>query len=111
MQINAVSALKDPDSTFYYYQKLIQLRKSYSVFRDGDFQLLYPEDPELFVYAREDREDKMLVVCNFAPRQRDFSVPAEFADSRLLIANYPRQDGGLRPYEAFILYKKKGSER
>ena len=108
-KINAEAALNDPNSIFYYYQKLIQLRKTYSIFRDGDFNLLYPDNTDLFVYTRENREGKMLVVCNFSELHHSFYAPDEFMDAVPLIANYPNGDRTLRPYEAFILYEKKGS--
>ena len=108
-KINAEAALNDPNSIFYYYQKLIQLRKTYSIFRDGDFNLLYPDNTDLFAYTRENREGKMLVVCNFSELHHSFYAPDEFMDAVPLIANYPHGDRTLRPYEAFILYKKKGS--
>jgi glucan 1,6-alpha-glucosidase len=109
LKINAEAALQDPNSIFYYYQRLIQLRKSYSVFRDGDFELLYPDHTELFAYTRENKEGKMLVVCNFSPWHTVFRLPDEFLGSQVLIANYPQGESNLRPYEAFILYQKKGS--
>lgn len=108
-QINAAAALKDPDSIFYYYQKLIQLRKEYPVFTDGDFQLLCPDDQEIFAYIRENEEEQLLVVCNFSPRQQDFCLPEGFAQAEVLISNYPESAYGLRPYEAFIRYQKKGA--
>ena len=107
-QINAETALQDQNSIFYYYQKLIQLRKNHSVFRDGDFTLLYPENADVFAYTRENREGKMLVVCNFTPWRKVFRLPDEFGGAQVLIANYPEADRVLRPYEAFILYQKKG---
>ena len=107
-QINAETALQDQNSIFYYYQKLIQLRKNHSVFRDGDFTLLYPENADVFAYTRENREGKMLVVCNFTPWRKVFRLPDEFLGAQVLIANYPEADRVLRPYEAFILYQKKG---
>ncbi len=38
--INVEQALADPDSIFYYYQKLIQLRKENPVFVYGSYDLL-----------------------------------------------------------------------
>ena len=102
------TALQDQNSIFYYYQKLIQLQKNHSVFRDGDFTLLYPENADVFAYTRENREGKMLVVCNFTPWRKVFRLPDEFLGAQVLIANYPEADRVLRQYEAFILYQKKG---
>ena len=107
-EINAETALKDPNSIFYYYQKLIQLRKSYPVFREGDFTLLDPEDPDLFAYIRENEEGRMLVVCNFSAKEREFTLPEGFEKAQRLIGNYPAEKGALRPYEAYMLYQKKG---
>ena len=44
--INAEEALIDQDSVFYYYQKLIRLRKTEPILTEGKFQLLLPEDVE-----------------------------------------------------------------
>ena len=109
-EIHAKKALEDPDSIFYYYQKLIRLRKQYDVFRDGNFELLCPLDEQIFAYTRETEDAHMLVVCNFTGERIPFSQPLAFADSELLIANYPDVSGELRPYEAYIRYYEKSKE-
>ena len=100
--INVEAALADPDSVFYYYQKLIKLRKTYDVFRSGRFTLLLPEDPQRFVYRRDTADQHMLVICNFtaeaAPLQ-DIEIPEA---AQLLLTNYPSSAAVLRPYEAQI---------
>ena len=47
-RINAKEALEDENSVFYYYQKLIRLRKENPVFVNGKFELLLPEDERIF---------------------------------------------------------------
>ena len=98
--INVEGALADPNSVFYYYQKLISLRKTYDVFRSGQFTLLLPGDPQRFVYRRDTQSQHMLVVCNFsaetAPLQ-DIQIPP---NARLLLTNYAATADHLRPYEA-----------
>lgn len=106
--INAQAALQDRNSVFYYYQKLIQLRKTHSVFRDGDFRLLFPDNQEIFAYIRENEREKMLVVCNFSAMYHALCLPEDFWNAEVLISNYPEADRTLRPYEAFIRYQKKG---
>ena len=108
VQINAEAALTDPNSIFYYYQKLIELRKTYPVFRDGSFALLCPEDPDIFAYTRQTVDEKLLVVCNFTPSHRSFCLPEGFGEAEVLISNYATAGSDLKPYEAFILYQKKG---
>ena len=107
-EINAEAALRDPNSIFYYYQKLIQLRKDHRVFRDGDFRLLCPDHQEIFAYTRENDRERMLVVCNFSSLHHAFRLPDEFWNAEVLLSNYPGTEQTLRPYEAFIRYQKKG---
>ena len=98
--INVEAALADPDSVFYYYQKLIKLRKTYDVFRSGRFTLMLPEDIQRFVYRRDTESQHMLVICNFsaeAAALQDIEIPEE---AQLLLTNYPAPVAALRPYEA-----------
>ncbi len=104
VSINAAQALKDPNSIFYYYRKLIGLRKGYAVFRDGDFQLLDEENERIFAYIRQLDGHKLLVVCNFTAEEVEFAIPAEFENASVLISNYDGQCPHLRPYEAQMLY-------
>ena len=104
--INAEAALADPDSVFYHYRKLIRLRKTHPVFRDGSFTLLMPEDEKIFAYTRDTEKEHLLVVCNFTGETLDFEVPGEYYGAEMLISNYPQGAPGLRPYEAAMLLKR-----
>lgn len=106
VHINAEAALEDPDSVFYYYQKLIHLRKSYPVIQMGEFNLVYPADEKVFAYRRDTNEEHLLVVCNFTDETLEFEVPEDFHGSQLLISNYTEAVSELRPYEAVMLYYK-----
>lgn len=99
--VNAQAAVEQPDSVFHCYRKLIALRKRYPVFREGDFTLLDPENESIFAYVRENREEKLLVVCNFTDRTQPWVAPAAFAKASLLAANDSSGDPlALCPYEA-----------
>ena len=102
--VNAEAALADPDSVFYYYQKLISLRKGHEVFRSGRFTLLCPEDENIFAYTRDTETEHLLVVCNFTGSEQSFTVPEGCGAAQTLISNYPDRTGILRPYEAYMLY-------
>ena len=108
-EINAKAELQDPQSVFYYYQKLIQLRKEYPVVVYGKYQLLLPDDPDLFVYTRELEQEKLLVVCNFSGKEQSLQLPEEFVNGKCLISNLPgqydQQQVQLKPYEAFVQYR------
>ena len=107
-QINAQAALQDSDSVFWYYKRLIELRKSYAVFAQGDFTLLEENHPHLFVYQRSTEKEQMLVVCNFAAQEVPWERPDEWKKAKALIANYPQPaQGMLRPWEAVILYRER----
>lgn len=103
--INAEAALADKDSVFWYYQKLIALRKQYPVFVQGDFALLEPEHPRLFVYRRAWQGEELLVVCNFGGESTRWELPAEWKNAEVLLANYPQPASELRPWEAMILHR------
>ena len=102
--INAREELEDQDSVFYFYQKLIRLRKEYPVFVDGKFELLMPEDEKIFAYTRTNGDSRMLVCANFSGEQAECPLLAEWVDAEVLIHNYPGEwSKKLRPYEAVIL--------
>ena len=105
-EINATAALADPDSVFHYYRRLIALRKTYPVFVHGDFTLLEPDHPSLFVYRRRLARQSLLVICNYGGGETAWSLPVGWDDAQCLISNYPdRLPGRLRPWEARILLR------
>ena len=105
VEINAQSELEDPHSVFYYYKRLIELRKENPVFRFGNFELLDADHEQVFAYTRNTADQQMLVVCNFSGEAVAWNVPAEFADAEVLLTNYQPTPGLLKPYEAMILLK------
>lgn len=104
-RINAKEAQEDENSVFYYYQKLIRLRKENPVFVDGKFDLLLPEDEKIFTYTRTDEYTKMLVCANFTDEEVSCPLLDEWKDGEVWIRNYEddREGNVLRPYEAVII--------
>ncbi|MBQ7839705.1 MAG: alpha-glucosidase [Lachnospiraceae bacterium] len=111
VEINVAQELSDPNSVFYTYQKLIALRKAHEVFIDGDFELLYAEDPDLVVYTRKNASEKLVVVANFHGAVADMPAVEGVCGSgvvrgdnvELLCSSYADTDENaavLRPYEA-----------
>ena len=107
-EVNVEQALADPDSILNFYKKAIALRKRLPVVRDGSYQVYERNSDALYVYARETKEQKLLVVCSFTDRPVRFCPPYPFSldDMKLLLCNYP--DAGssasfvTRPYEARV---------
>ena len=109
-EINAAQQLEDPNSIFYYYQKLIRLRKEKDIIVYGGFEPLYRDDEQIFAYIRRQKQEKLLTVCNFSDKNAEMEIPEEFKGAECLITNLDRTvfEGRivLKPYEAFVLYKK-----
>ena len=110
-EINAEQELADPDSVFHYYQQLIALRRS-SIWSDiivyGHYELLAPEDPQVFAYTRECEGRKLLVICNLSAEKVSFEIPGSvsWTQADRLIGNYEKQELSikteLRPWEAEV---------
>ena len=106
-RINAASALADPDSVFYTYQKLIALRKAHPVFVEGDFTLLCPEDEQVFAYLRRGAGQELLAAVNLSGRSAPFALPEAFAGCEPLLATQGApQAGVLRPWEAQLYLRE-----
>jgi oligo-1,6-glucosidase len=107
--INAAQALKDPDSVFHYYRKLIELRKQHEIIVYGKYNLVLEDLPEVYAYTRSLVDQTLLVLCNFYDGTPEIEVPADIQGSspEVLIGNYKDlQKSGtikLRPYEAQVL--------
>lgn len=104
-KINVADQLKREDSVFHYYQKLIRLRKENEIIVYGNYELLLPEDENIFAYTRTLDNQKLLVVCNFSKSEQRFDFSG-YENAKVLISNYNRdagKDGILKPYEATVL--------
>jgi oligo-1,6-glucosidase len=109
-QINVQAALADPDSIFYYYQRLIRLRREHLGLVYGSYDLLLPEHEQIYAYTRSWEAERYLVILNFSAETPVFEAPARLAveGAVLLISNYPVEAGeelrrlALRPYEARV---------
>ena len=104
-KINVADQLKREDSVFHYYQKLIRLRKENEIIVYGNYELLLPEDENIFAYTRTLDNKKLLVVCNFSKSEQKFDFSG-YENAKVLISNYnrdARKDGILKPYEATVL--------
>ncbi|WP_153978782.1 glycoside hydrolase family 13 protein [Paenibacillus xylanilyticus] len=101
--IHAQDNLNNPESIFHHYRKLIQLRKDHEVIVYGDYELVFPDDPEVFAYTRTLNGTKVLVVCNFKGNMVELPLQEHLAETnQLLISNYAGELplNELRPYEA-----------
>ncbi len=102
--INVQAALADPDSIFYTYQKLIELRKDNEWLIDADFELLETTD-QVFAYKRSYGSESYLIVTNLSGQAQDFSWPDSFEE--ILISNTDvaeaLREQKLQAWDAFCL--------
>lgn len=104
-EINAKEQIAREDSVFNYYKKLIALRKEYEIIVYGDYNLLFPEDEDLFVYERSLDGKKLLVACNFSESEREFDFDT-VNNGKVLINNYKDfnlYNKKIRPFEAIAV--------
>ncbi|MCT3191394.1 alpha-glucosidase [Lacticaseibacillus rhamnosus] len=90
-QINAEKDLADSDGVYHYYQRLIKLRHEEPLVTTGDFELLAPDDPDLFIYLRRGKNETLLVAGNFSESQRRWPLPDALQNKQVttLISNVP----------------------
>ena len=107
-EINAEEEMKNPDSVYQFYRRLIRLRKTYPVFADGRFELLLPDDRRIFAYTRTDCDTEMLVCANFTGEPAACPLAAQWEDAEVLIHNCGGGFGEkMRPYEALMMLRKR----
>jgi len=111
-EVNVQQALGDHNSVFYYYRRLIALRKEVEVITTGDYTDLAPEHRQLFCYQR--RSDKQTLICinNYYADPAEYELPAGVAveQGSYILGNYPElltlqptRSVKLKPYECRVL--------
>lgn len=108
--INVAQELENPDSIFYYYQKLIDFRKANPVWVYGQYSACLETDPDIISYTRTLGQDQLFIILNCTRKTLAFSMPENIlvAEKALLISNYPVDLANgmsllsLRPYEARV---------
>lgn len=108
--LNAQEAIENRDSIFYFYKKLIQLRKEVSVITTGDYQDLYPEHDAIFGYKRQSKDQILICLNNFYAEITECELPdyLNLDNAKCLLSNYSSQPSLiakqiLRPYETRII--------
>lgn len=108
--INVESVLKDEDSIFYHYKKLIGLRKERDVIAYGNYKPILEKDENIFAYIRSYQNDNLLVINNFFNKDLKLDISEYLNDTNweLLISNYndilmDKNVVSLRAYESFAI--------
>lgn len=107
--VNVKESLQRKDSVFYYYQKLIQLRKEYDVISRGGYKPLLAGHEGILAYRRTLPGESLTVLANFTGEVQKAELEAE---GERLIENcegIDLSDGNvvLPPYGAVMVYARK----
>lgn len=106
--INVENALKDCDSLFYFYKKLISLRKS-SLYSDviafGKYEDMFKDSLQIMAYTRELNDKKIAVIANFDNKELTLNLDCNIKN--VILSNYDHLELhlnqiNLRPYESIV---------
>ncbi|EAD5762580.1 alpha,alpha-phosphotrehalase [Listeria monocytogenes] len=106
-EINVQTALSNKASIFYFYQKLIALRKEHPVIQTGDYTPCLTEEDSIIAYKRSNETTSLLSIHHFGSEKKKIQLPTEFLNAEVLLSNYERQrissELELAPYETLTL--------
>lgn len=112
-KVNVEKSLKNKNSLWYHYQKLMQLRrfsKDHELITFGKFKMIDLDDDQMINYLRYDHSD-MLLVLNSMTKEKLYYDLSGYEVLETLIANYPKQTIKnqilvMKPYESIVLKVK-----
>lgn len=73
--VNADENVRDPDSIYHYYRKLIDIRHAIPALVYGTYEDVDPSNDKVYAYQRTYRGQKYLVVANFTDQELDYALP------------------------------------
>lgn len=110
-EINAAAQENDPDSILNHYRALIKFKKENDVAIWGDYKEHYKNSDKLYVYERNYKGKRLLVINSFTEENVAFEAPKGFdlEKGTPLLCNYKNptvQGNGFktRPYETRVYY-------
>ena len=103
-EINVKEQESDPDSVLNFYRKAISLRKTLSAVKHGDYKEHFKGSSKVYTYTREDKRQKLLVICSFTDKAVKVKTPRDFdlEGATLMLSNYKENGSTLKPYEVRV---------
>jgi len=100
---------RQPDSSLNMYRHLIRLRDESPALYEGEYRSLTVDNPYVYVFVRETRMQKFLIVLNFDQHHAKFELQGEIgkwiAGTHLVDGDGQQPEGGritLEAYEALM---------
>ncbi|MEC2309478.1 glycoside hydrolase family 13 protein [Bacillus atrophaeus] len=86
--LNAKSQMEDKASVYHFYKNLIALRRKYDVFIYGLYDLLLPEDKQIFAYLRKSDRQTAFILINLTKTPALYRHPAyPLSSDSLVLSN------------------------
>lgn len=101
-EINVAKQDKDPNSILNTYRTMAHIRHNHpETLVYGDFKLIQPDHPDLFIYERTSDKETFQIIANFRDRNILHQIPI---DEEIIAHNYQDTDpNNLRPFECYII--------
>lgn len=106
--INVTASIKDEDSIFHFYKRLIKMRKDNPIMVCGSYTSLLEEDKNVIAYLRQYDDVKWLILANFYGAEVTAQLPSHYMIKDELLSNVPEEVKikddviYLAPYEAHV---------
>lgn len=109
-KINVKNQIKDKNSIYNYYKKLISLKKNNKTLTYGEFKLVLEDDKHIFAYLRELDGERYFILSNLSENEKKINL-SEFniKNEDIILSNYEIIEKDLkefvvRPFES-VVYK------
>ena len=117
---NAAAQVTDKNSVYWYWSHILNLRKRFAdIFVYGSFEIVSPDHPDVFAYARISSAGSALIVTNFRSQEALWTPPVPLPPhwtgmggaGKVVLSNYNSSSDRdlvfgesmtLRPLEAFV---------
>lgn len=105
--INVENQDKEAHSILNHFRKMTALRIAHPTLIYGDYELIDPENPNIYAYVRTYQGEKLLVLLNFSKESSQIDLKG-YALSEVLINNYEELEtegtiAVLKPFQGLIV--------
>ena len=103
-EVNVKEQENDKDSILNFYRKAVALRKELKVVKEGNYKEYNKLSSRVYMYSREDENQRLLVICSFSEKETKLNIPSNFdlSKSTLILNNYDNDSLVLKPYETRV---------
>ncbi|MEC3882973.1 alpha-glucosidase [Halobacillus sp. HZG1] len=106
--INVADQQDDPHSILNHYKEMIRLKKQYDLFTYGTYELILPDDKQIYAYTRTLGDQTALVISNLTKKTAAFKSSYTLNSDDLILSNLivdkhvDENSFTLKPFEARV---------